>query len=164
MGRRRSVGILKMLLYTYIQAGMLPASILTPYLSSAGTSHPPNVAHSARDRCAPNVFRLQLHLEGEQTVAWDEDMTSQQLRDKAANTETTLTAFFRYNASHPEEEPCLYQNFRISHTHVQSTRQWKLRQRGMTIGRMYHCPPQSGQRWYLRRLLTKTPGLSRLRS
>jgi hypothetical protein len=85
-------------------------------------------------------------------------MTSQPLRDKTASTETTLTAFFRYDASHPEEEPYLYQNFHISHTHAQSTRHWKLRQRGMAIGRMYHCTPQSGQRWYLWRLLTKNPG------
>ena len=107
--------------------------------------------------CDPSVMRLQLHLEGEQTVSWTEDMNAQEVQEKAARSQTTLTAFFRYNdALDPGEEPCLYQNFPIGH--VYKDRSWKFRARGFSIGRMYHCSPTAGERWYLRRLLTKIPG------
>jgi hypothetical protein len=106
--------------------------------------------------CDPSVMRLQLHLPGEQAVSWDEGVTTQELAEKAARSRTTLTAFFAYNTENPEETPCLYQNFPTHHVYKDGT--WKPRQRGFSIGRMYHCSPQAGERWYLRRLLTKVPG------
>ena len=35
---------------------------------------------------------------------------------------------------------------------------WKIRQNGYAIGRMYAAPPNSGERFYLRLLLTKVRG------
>jgi hypothetical protein len=105
----------------------------------------------------PSVMRLQLHLEGEQTVSWTEDMSTQDVQEKAARLQTILTAFFRYNNTlNPGEEPCLYQNFPIRHVYKNGF--WKLRERGFSIGRIYYCSPTAGERWYLRRLLTKIPG------
>jgi hypothetical protein len=35
---------------------------------------------------------------------------------------------------------------------------WKRRERGYSIGRIYHCSPVSGERFYLRLLLTVVRG------
>jgi hypothetical protein len=105
----------------------------------------------------PSVVRLQLHPEDQQIDAWTDDMTTQDLQEKAASTETTLAVFFKYIREYPEEKPCFYYNLPIRH--VYRNGQWKLRQRRFSIGRMYRCLPTVGEVWYLRRLLTKIPSL-----
>ena len=41
---------------------------------------------------------------------------------------------------------------------VPSSRRWKVREKGEAIGRMYHCSPVQGERFYLRLLLTVREG------
>ena len=108
----------------------------------------------------PPVQHLAIHLEGEQTVYFADDLTPESLAAKAAGARSTLMAFFEYNQAHEESRRFLYAEFPANHTWVAKTRVWKLRQRGIgqCIGRMYHCSPVSGERYYLRLLLTVVRG------
>jgi hypothetical protein len=65
---------------------------------------------------------------------------------------TTLTGFFEYNRTHPAEQATLYEDF--PQEHVWTGKHWKLRQRNLSIGRLYHANPIQGERFFLRMLLT----------
>ena len=53
----------------------------------------------------------------------------------------------------------LYLDFPRDHVWVAQNKAWKARQRGArAVGRMYHVPPNAGERFYLRLLLTAVPG------
>ena len=92
-------------------------------------------------------------------------MTSQDLRDKTNNKHSTLMGFFHWNlklrkAAERQDRPYnpdqqeLYINFPKKHVWESKTCKWKDRQRQVQIGRMHHCTPSQGERWFLRRLLT----------
>ena len=71
---------------------------------------------------------------------------------------STFIAFFDYNDANDESRQYLYQEFPEHYVYLQKERRWKLRQRGFAIGRMYHCNPFAGERYYLRLLLTVVRG------
>jgi hypothetical protein len=106
----------------------------------------------------PPVQHLALHLEGQQTVYFADDLTAEELAVRAANTRSTLMAFFQYNTAHADGRQHLYQEFPQHYTWKASTGTWSPRKRGFSIGRMYHCSPVSGERYYLRLLLTVVRG------
>jgi hypothetical protein len=109
-------------------------------------------------RESPAVYRLAVHLPNEQRVTFSEDRRP----DPAAHSETTLTAFFRYNSANPTCS-VLYPDFPSSFVYHKGQRCWTARRRAgrngrTTIGRMYFVPPAAGERYYLRLLLTQVAG------
>ena len=106
----------------------------------------------------PAHQRLAIHLEGEQTVHFNEDDDPIDVASRAH--ETTLTAWFEFNLENPHARTILYPNFPEQHVFVQRTRQWKLRERGFggTIGRIYAVSPREVQKYHLRVLLYHVPG------
>ena len=71
---------------------------------------------------------------------------------------TTLTEWFIANSQFPDARNLSYADFPTQWVWVNSTKKWKLRQRGNTIGRLYFVPPSAGERYYLRMLLTTVKG------
>jgi hypothetical protein len=67
-------------------------------------------------------------------------------------------AYFDYNTKNEDGRQYLYQEFPTYFVFKPKEKEWKVRQRGMTIGRMYTCNPLAGERYYLRLLLTIIPG------
>lgn len=67
-------------------------------------------------------------------------------------------AFFKYNTAHEDGRHLLYHQFPEHHTWKPKERVWVPRQRGYSIGRIYHYSPVSGERYYLRLLLTVVRG------
>lgn len=108
----------------------------------------------------PPVVRLIVHLPNQQPVYFNENAISQDLRDLLDLSESTLTCFFRYNTEHADGRDYLYHEFPEHYVYhkKKSERRWTLRQRGRAIGRMYHCNPHQGERYYLRLLLTVVRG------
>jgi hypothetical protein len=108
----------------------------------------------------PPVQHLAVHLQGEQTVYFPDDISPTDLAARTIAARSTLMAFFEYNATHEDGRQYLYSEFPAYFTWDQKTRTWKPRQRGRgkRIGRMYHCSPVSGERYYLRLLLTVVRG------
>ena len=67
-------------------------------------------------------------------------------------------AFFAYNAEHEDSRQYLYHEFPERYVWKADRKVWQPRQRGYAIGRMYYCSPVSGERYYLRLLLTAVRG------
>ena len=108
----------------------------------------------------PPVQHLAVHLEGQQVVYFPDDISPEDLAARTAAARSTLMAFFDYNAANEDGRHLLYSEFPAHYTWVQTTRSWKIRERGVgnRIGRMYHCSPVSGEKYYLRLLLTVVRG------
>ena len=71
---------------------------------------------------------------------------------------TTLMAYFEYNRIHNDCLHVLYQNFPEVCVWNDKSRRWQRRKQGRAIGRIYHCSPVAGERFYLRLLLTSVAG------
>jgi hypothetical protein len=110
----------------------------------------------------PSIYRLQVHLPGMQNVTWNEDAaeTLNQIVERAANKDTTLTAWFKANDQYPEARDVSYQDFPTKFVFNERTRKWTPRQRGLSLGRMYYVSPKANdsERFYLRLLLTAVKG------
>jgi hypothetical protein len=108
----------------------------------------------------PGVVRLQVHLPNQQLISWDENVAPnlQQVVAQAAEKDTTLTAYFKANDQIPEARNHLYQDFPVHFVWVRGKKKWKIRQQQTAIGRMFYAHPASGERFYLRTLLTAVKG------
>ena len=102
----------------------------------------------------PAVKALRIHLEDQQTVVFDEgseEVAAQNPRD------TELMAFFKYNEEAVKagstEEFVRYVDFPEKFVYDQKAKEWKVRQKGDTIGRVHSVSPASGDVFYLRMLL-----------
>lgn len=106
----------------------------------------------------PPVIHLAIHLPGEQPVYFAADASEEAIRNQMDRSATTLMAFFQYNTEHSDGQQYLYQEFPCHYTYSLVTRKWSKRQRGTAIGRIYHCNPFMGEKYYLRLLLTVVRG------
>ena len=109
----------------------------------------------------PTVYQLAVHLPDEQTVYFDEDIAPEELSEMLENMQSTLTGYLKYNQDNEGSRSILYSDFPWTHTwhRTKGRRYWAPRKRGHgAIGRMYHCSPVAGDRFYLRLLLTVVPG------
>ena len=108
----------------------------------------------------PPVEQLPVHLKGQHTVYFRDDLSPSQLAAKMERTRSKLMAFFLYNEQFTDGHGYLYSEFPAHFAWKIKTCTWQKRRRleGVTIGRMYHCNPVSGERYYLRLLLTSVRG------
>ena len=82
----------------------------------------------------------------------------EEIIERAAGRDTTLTAYFKANAQHPQARTILYQDFPAKFRWNVKTHKWTPRARGLAIGRMYFVSVKAGERFYLRLLLTAIKG------
>ena len=78
--------------------------------------------------------------------------------ENGAAKDTPLTAWFKINRTNPQARQTTYQSFPRTWVYDSQKKLWKPRQRGYAIGRMYFASPSSGERFYLRLLLTVVVG------
>ena len=107
---------------------------------------------------SPTVYRLPVHLEDQQLIYYNPDDNPDDVMERGATKETPLTAWFKINQSNPQARNTTYQNFPKTWVYEKRLNIWKPRQRGSALGRMYFASPSSGERFYLRLLLTVVPG------
>ncbi|KAH0603160.1 uncharacterized protein H6S33_008164 [Morchella sextelata] len=107
---------------------------------------------------SPAVMHLAVHLPGEQAVYYGIDANREDILQRMESAKSTLMAFFQYNAENVDGHPYLYQEFPTHFTYNKPTRKWSRRKAGVSIGRMYHCNPMMGEKYYLRLLLTVVRG------
>ena len=86
------------------------------------------------------------------------DQTADEIQQRLDRAQSTLTAFFRYNAEHADGRNYLYQQFPTHYVFHNKEREWRPRKQGTVIGRMYYYSPTAGERFYLRLLLTVVRG------
>ena len=77
---------------------------------------------------------------------------------RAEHQSSTLTAFFFFFSSNPTARAFTYQEFPQYFVWNVTLKIWTPRQRGYAIGPMYFVCPNSGERFYLRLLLTIVRG------
>jgi hypothetical protein len=109
----------------------------------------------------PPIVRLQVHLPDQQPIIFeeDEDGNVRDLVDTNPDHDTTLTAWFKANSQLEVNRDLLYQDFPSRMVWNKSTYKWTPRKWDtLAIGRMYHAHPTSGERFYLRLLLTCVRG------
>ena len=110
----------------------------------------------------PSVLRLAVHLPDHQSVVIhpNRDANLQQALQRAQNKDTTLIGWFKANALYRDEviNNTLYQDFPNKMVWNKSSYKWTVRQRSFQIGRMYYAHASSGERFYLRLLLTVVRG------
>lgn len=110
----------------------------------------------------PPVQHLDIHLEGQQCCRYDPNLPREAIEEKISCKVTTLIAFFEYNRLNEDGRETLYQDFPWNHTFETPSGQkafWKRRTINLhSIGRIWHCSPTAGERYYLRLLLTAVYG------
>ena len=96
----------------------------------------------------PNVVRLQVHLPGEQTVIFNEKDNPVRVAERAAQSKSTLTAFFEANRAGQDIQTArslLYQEFPQKFVFQGNDKKWTIRKRGFALGRMYYVHPTAGE-------------------
>lgn len=106
----------------------------------------------------PAVYRLPVHLEGQQVVYFNPDDNILDVLERGAAKETPLTAWFNINRTNEAARNTTYQDFPKTWVYDGKKKVWKVRKRGYAIGRMYFASPVQGERFYLRLLLTVVTG------
>jgi ATP-dependent DNA helicase PIF1 len=104
-------------------------------------------------------MQLQVHLENQQCVTFDaDDPTS--LQNISTNPDDThLTAFFKANQRYPLARTLLYSEFPTCFTWDRDECKWYPRKSGDTIGRLVFIPPNAGERFYARLILSVVKNL-----
>ena len=112
----------------------------------------------------PSCQRLDIHLPGDKLIYYNENDHPTEVMSRAI-LESTLTAWFKYNANNLDDEEArgiTYPDFCERYTfHVESRpRFWSPRRAGFrgTIGRMYTVSPRDIEKYHLRLLLLHVPG------
>ena len=118
-------------------------------------------------RNAPNVVKLMCHLDGEQSIMFEDEPTAEGLR---LPPKTMLTAYFALNEEDEDARTICYNEIPKYYTWDKSKKKWKVRQRGHrneqgqvetdTIGRIpiVTYSNKQSELYYLRILLYKVPG------
>jgi hypothetical protein len=109
----------------------------------------------------PTVVRLQVHLPEQQSIIFNPEGgdSIQDVVEAHRNKDSTLTGWFKANSQWEDCRGILYQDFPSKMVWKKDKHKWSHRENdGFAIGRMYHAHPTSGERFYLRLLLTCIKG------
>ncbi|XP_028106546.1 uncharacterized protein LOC114305630 [Camellia sinensis] len=106
----------------------------------------------------PSVERLQYYLLREQSILFRYTDNIPSIINQPGVHETMFTRWFQANRDHVEANTLTYEEFPSSWVWNQKQKKWKMRQQQICIGRLYYAHPNSGERDYLRILLTKVRG------
>ena len=106
----------------------------------------------------PSVQTFAVHQPGEPIVYFNPELTTEEVREQMENACSTLMAFFNFNANHTNGRQWLYHEFPAHYVYNKQNHQWHPQKKRMSIGRMYHCNPTAGEKFYIRLLLIAVPG------
>ncbi|CAN1818101.1 ATP-dependent DNA helicase PIF1 [Linum perenne] len=106
----------------------------------------------------PSVFRLDVHLPGQQTVTWHAGQPVHGILNRPDISKTMLTEWFLLNRTCPSARQYTYSEMPNAFIWDKQASQWTPRKKGFAIGRVRSIPPRAGDVFYLRMLLSKIPG------
>jgi hypothetical protein len=106
----------------------------------------------------PAVERLFYHMEGQNSVYYQDYERLNDVLLKPSVTESMFTSWFEANKVFPEGQLLTYGQFVSKFVYVKKQRQWKPRKRGYTIGRLIWVPPSTGELYFFRMMLTVIKG------
>jgi hypothetical protein len=85
------------------------------------------------------VIKLHMHPPGQFMHAFNPNESLESIRSRAEKENAMLTAFFRNNYEHPDEPGTTYPMFPRTHVYKTEDKEWKLRRKGMALGRLFFC-------------------------
>ncbi|XP_074318232.1 uncharacterized protein LOC141655028 [Silene latifolia] len=110
----------------------------------------------------PAVERLQYHLPDEQPIVFHDDDWVDEVVENTSHGVSQFLNWMGCNNSTVEEmqvaKELLYCEFPTKFVWKKKVRQWSLRKKGFTIGRLVHVPPQCGELYFMRVLLNHVKG------
>jgi hypothetical protein len=114
----------------------------------------------------PAVLPLAVHLPGQHNIVVDEDAgpdagrgPDESLEDRLARlNRTTLTAYFELNQRSEVARRLRYSDIPGSFVWQKTSKEWTPRKKDYQIGRMHFAHPATGERFFLRLLLTTVRG------
>ncbi|KAH9611760.1 hypothetical protein KSS87_009024 [Heliosperma pusillum] len=117
----------------------------------------------------PSVERLHYHLPGEQPVMFDDDTFIDDVLQKSSVGVSQFLNWMSCNSReiHPNNresrdmqiaKQLLYSQFPTKFVWKKKQRQWTLRKKGFTIGRLLHVPPSCGELYFMRIMLNHIKG------
>ncbi|XP_071699726.1 uncharacterized protein [Rutidosis leptorrhynchoides] len=107
----------------------------------------------------PTVIRLAFHLEGEQSIVFDEEDYIENVLDRPTVNNSMFLEWMQCNKVNEEARQLTYVDFPTKFVWNKDKRVWTSRKRKTgSIGRIHHVSPQSGELFYLRILLNKVRG------
>lgn len=107
---------------------------------------------------SPAVERLNFHLPGEQNIVFEERDSIQRVIDRPGIEHSMFTAWMERNKICPIARKLSYAEFPTKFVWQQKDKEWTLRKKHFSIGRIHHVPPTCGESYYLRILLNKVKG------
>jgi hypothetical protein len=105
-----------------------------------------------------SVTRLAVHELGMHTVVYNDNASIFETINSEQNQKTTLIEYFQANIDYPLAREVTYMNFPSVFTWTNGTKKWTIQHRGCCVGRLYFVSPFTGERYFLRTLLTKVKG------
>ena len=106
----------------------------------------------------PSVNRLDIHLPNQHNITFSEDELLEDVISRGADSRSMLTGYFERNAIDPAARHLKYADFPRHYTWHPRTKEWRPRQKGSAIGRIYAVYPSDPERWHLCLLLNNVTG------
>ncbi len=107
----------------------------------------------------PSITRLAVHEPRMHKVVYNDNANIFETINNEQNQKTTLTEYFQANIDYPLARKVTYMDFPSVFTWTNGTKKWTIWQRGCSVGRLYFVSPSTGERYFLRTLLTKVKGV-----
>ncbi|CAN1746374.1 ATP-dependent DNA helicase PIF1 [Linum perenne] len=92
----------------------------------------------------PSVFRLDVHLPGQQTVTWHAGQPVHGILNRPDISKTMLTEWFLLNRTCPSARQYTYSEMPNAFIWDKQASQWTPRKKGFAIGRVRSIPPRAG--------------------
>lgn len=106
----------------------------------------------------PSVERLPVHVPGGKCVSFKVKDNLEEIAEKANSRKSKLEAWFIANKNIPTAREYTYQDFPRGFTWQPGQCKWKIRERGMVVGRLSEVHASSGDSFFLRMLLLRNKG------
>ncbi len=107
----------------------------------------------------PSVTCLVVHEPGMHMIVYNDNANIFETINSEQNQKTTLTEYFQANIDYPLARVVTYMDFPSVFTWINGMKKWTIRQKGCCVGRLYFVSPSTGERYFLRTLLTKVKGV-----
>ncbi|XP_016478495.2 uncharacterized protein LOC107799874 [Nicotiana tabacum] len=106
----------------------------------------------------PAVERLPFHLEGQNTIIFEEEKRAESVISRPDIKKIKFTEWFKANKRYDDARELTYSDFPTHWVWNAKDKTWNRRQSGKAVGRIYFAHPASGERFYMRILLNFVKG------
>uniref|UniRef100_A0A6N2NLJ3 ATP-dependent DNA helicase n=1 Tax=Salix viminalis TaxID=40686 RepID=A0A6N2NLJ3_SALVM len=106
----------------------------------------------------PPVERLQIHLPFQQNIVFSGSKSLQSVLRRPGIRNTMLTEWFECNKQFPDARELYYSEFPKKYVWDSRQKQWTMRSKGFSLGRIPYVHPAAGELYFLRLLLNHIKG------